>query len=404
MNLKHVVINKELPTYVSALKEEMRQKHYSDFEIRTMDRVWQELIHDSADHPDQEFNEDYRQEFVHRTYAGVMEQRDAMYRITRAMNMLSDYVVFGVIFRQYCTPETSFSEGFFALFEAYLESEKERRRSELALKSLRVRLMRFHDYLIDTGAENFRNVTNEQINNYVLSLARYSTTYVSEVLRMLRRLSDYAYQNKHCERSFAAGIPHVKNLRQQKLPCTFTDDEIQKVLQSIDRSNPIGKRNYAIFLVAARLGLRSSDIMALEFSNIDWDNRSISIVQQKTRHSLTLPLPDDVGWAVIDYLKHGRPVSDVNTVFISHLPPYHRLNTLCNLIPKQLRKAGIKSPINKRTGMHAFRHSLATRMLEKEVPLSVISQTLGHADISSTEIYIRVSLRQLSKCGLEVDW
>ena len=191
-----------------------------------------------------------------------------------------------------------------------------------------MRLMRFHDYLIDTGAENFRSVTNEQINNYVLSLARYSTTYVSEVLRMLRRLSDYAYQNKHCGRSFATGIPHVKNLRQQKLPSTFTDDEIQKVLQSIDRSNPIGKRNYAIFLVAARLGLRSSAIMALEFSNIDWDNRSISIVQQKTRHSLTLPLPDDVGWAVIDYLKHGRPVSDVNTVFISHLPPYHRLNTL----------------------------------------------------------------------------
>lgn len=393
----------QLPTIVLELKEEMKRKGYSEYEINTMDKIWENLILYATKEPDTEFNEEYRQNFIEKEYAEAMEQRDSMYRITRAMNMLSDYIRFRVIFRQYCTPDTTFSKGFSELFEAFLEEEGRRKLSEGTMKALRGRLMRFHDYLVDTGASDFTGVIQEQVNDYVLSLARFSTTYVSETLREIRRLFDYAYQNGVCDKSFADSIPHVKNIRQQKLPSTFTTEEIEKILKSVDRKNPIGKRDYAIFLIAARLGLRSSDIRALTFASIDWDNRVISITQQKTGKALSLPLPDDVGWAIIDYLKHGRPESESKTIFVSHNTPYGELKTLSNAIPRQMRKAGIKSPANKRTGMHAFRHGLATRMLEKDVPLPVISQTLGHADISSTEVYLRISIKQLSKCGLEVD-
>lgn len=93
----------------------------------------------------------------------------------------------------------------------------------------------------------------------------------------------------------------------------------------------------------------------------------------------------------------------LKNIFVSHMYPYGELHSLGNVIPRQMRTAGINTPANKRTGMHAFRHGLATRMLENDVSLPVISQTLGHADISSTEVYLRISIKQLALCGLEVD-
>ncbi len=195
----------------------------------------------------------------------------------------------------------------------------------------------------------------------------------------------------------------MKNLRQQKLPNIFTVEEINRILDSVDRNNPIGKRNYAIILIAAKTGLRSSDIRSLKFQDIDWDNKTINITQVKTKRSLSLPLLDDVGWAIIEYLKNGRPETDCNNIFVSHSYPYGELTTVCNIVPRQMRKAGIESPANKRIGMHSFRHSLATRMLEDDIPLTIVSQTLGHADTTSTEIYLRISIKQLAKCGLEVD-
>lgn len=90
-------------------------------------------------------------------------------------------------------------------------------------------------------------------------------------------------------------------------------------------------------------------------------------------------------------------------VFIQHNPPYGQYADLRSLLVKQMRKAGIETPANKRIGMHCFRHSLATTMLEKGVPLPVISQTLGHADISSTEVYLRINISQLRLCALEVE-
>lgn len=403
MEYRDFIPTTELSTQIAKLKGVMKEKKYSAYEINTMDSVWQKLLIYAEDNPSDIFNEDYRQQFITTVFGEAMESRDSMYRITRAMNMLSDFIIFKVIFRQYCTPKTTFSEEFREGFESFIASEKKRNLSSGTLQSIHGRLIRFHDYLIDTGISNFSLITREVLNTYVLSLARFSTTYTSEALRTLRRFLDYAYENHYCENTLSNCIPHVKNLRQQKLPSIFTTEEINKILVSVDRNNPIGKRNYAIILIAATTGLRSSDIRTLSFQNINWDTKTINITQVKTKKSLSLPLPYNVGWAIIDYLKHGRPETNCKRIFVSHTHPYQELTTLCSIVPKQMRKAGIKSPANKRTGMHSFRHSLATRMLENNVPLPVVSQTLGHADITSTEVYLRINIKQLAKCGLEVD-
>lgn len=397
------VFTSELQIYISKLKEVMQQKDYSNCQIQTYNKIWNNMISYAMNQPDQEFTEDFRQHFLQDVYAESLENRDSMYRITRAVNMLSDFVQFHVIFRQYCTSKTAFSEELKAIFVGFLEEEFHRHFTENTMKSLRTRLLRFHDYLYDIGIRDFRSVSGEIINMYILSLARFSTTYVSETLREIRRMLNWAFDNQYIDIQLAKYVPHVKNIRQQKIPSTFTAAEIDQILSSVDRANPIGKRNYAIFLIAAKLGIRSSDIRTLTFSNIDWDKKLISFSQKKTGRSLVLPMPDDVGWAIIDYLKNGRPETDVKNIFVSHQYPYEELSTLGNIVPRQMRSAGIKTPTNRRTGMHAFRHGLATRMLENDVPLPIISQTLGHADIGSTEIYLRISIDQLSKCGLEVD-
>ncbi len=403
MEGKNKVFTSELQTYVSTLKEVMRQKGYSDCQIKTYNKTWQKMLSYAIEKPNQEFTENFRQQFLQDVYAEALEKRDSMYKITRAVNMLSDFTSFHVIFRQYCTPKTDFSEELQEIFSGFLREENHRNFVENTMKSIRSRLLRLHDYLYDIGIRDFNDVTSEILNTYVLSLARFSTTYITESLREIRRMLVWAYENKYIKVPLSNCIPYVKNIKQQRLPSTFTAAEIEKILKSIDRANPIGKRTYAIFLIAARLGIRSSDIRALTFSNINWDNKTISFAQKKTGHALSLPMPDDVGWAIIDYLKNGRPETNVKNIFVSHSYPYGELTSLGNVVPCQMRKAGVKTPINKRTGLHAFRHGLATRMLENDVPLPIISQTLGHADISSTEIYLRISIKQLSKCGLEVE-
>lgn len=403
MEAKTTVFTAELFPLVSALRNEMQKKGYSPSSMRGLENVWDALLRYASTVPDTSFDEKFREGFLQAEYGFRMDLEYTMYRASRALELLKNYIDFGVVTGIPKRERQEFSDGYRPLMTAFADGEARRGLAEGSMKSLWSRLYRLHLFFVDKGADTFSMVTCDIINDFIKYLAPYSTTYVSENLRMLRRLSLYAFQNGYHAEDLSGCIPSVKNSRQQRLPAVFTEDEVEKILSSFDRENPIGKRNYAIFLLAARMGLRSCDIKALEFDFINWTEKTLSFTQQKTKKFLTLPLPDDVGWAIIDYLKHGRPVSDSRYVFIQHKPPYGQYADLRNVLVKQMRRAGIEAPANKRIGMHCFRHSLATAMLENGVPLPVISQTLGHADISSTEVYLRVNISQLKLCALEVE-
>lgn len=403
MEAKTTVSTAELRPLVSALKNEMQKKGYSPLSMRGLENVWDALLHYASTVPATAFDENFREGFLQTEYGLRMDLEYTMYRASRALELLKNYIEFGVVTGVPKKQRREFSDAYRPLMTAFSDGEARRGLAEGTMKSLWSRLYRLYLFLTDKGADTFSMVTRDMINDFIKYLAPYSTTYVSENLRMLRRLSLYAFQNGYHAKDLSGCIPAVKNSRQQKLPAVFSEDEVEKILSSFDRENPMGKRNYAIFLLAARMGLRSCDIKALEFSFINWTEKTISFTQKKTKKYLTLPLTDDVGWAVIDYLKNGRPVSDSKYVFIQHVPPYGQYRDLRNVLVKQMRKAGIETPANKRIGMHCFRHSLATTMLENGVPLPVISQTLGHADIASTEVYLRINISQLRLCALEVE-
>lgn len=403
MEVKTTVSTAELLPLISALKLEMQKKGYSPLSIRGLENVWDALLHYASTIPETAFDEIFREGFLQAEYGFRMDLEYTMYRASRALKLLKNYIDFGVVTGVPKKQRQEFSNGYRSLITAFADKEARRGLAEGSMKSLWSRLYRLHLFFLDKGADTFSMVTRDMINDFIKYLAPYSTTYVSENLRMLRRLCLYAYQNDYHAEDLSGCIPFVKNIRQQRLPAVFTEDEIEKILSSFDRENPMGKRNYAIFLLAARMGLRSCDIKALEFSFINWTEKTLAFTQKKTKKYLTLPLPDDVGWAIIDYLKNGRPISDSKYVFIQHKPPYGQYTDLRNVLVKQMRKAGIETPANKRIGMHCFRHSLATTMLENGVSLPVISQTLGHADIASTEVYLRINVSQLKLCALEVE-
>lgn len=403
MEVKTTVSTAELLPPISALKIEMQKKGYSPLTMRGLENVWDALLRYASTVPATSFDEKFREEFLRAEYGFRMDLEYTMYRVSRALELLKNYIEFGVVTGFSKKGLHEFIDGYRPLMTAFADGEARRGLAEGSMKSLWSRLYRLHLFFIDKGADTFDTVTRDMINDFIKYLAPYSTTYVSENLRMLRRLCLYAFQNNYHSEDLSGCVPFVKNSRQQRLPAVFTEDETAKILSSFDRENPMGKRNYAIFLLAARMGLRSCDIKALEFGFINWTEKTVSFTQKKTKKYLTLPLPDDVGWAIIDYLKNGRPVSDSKYVFIQHTPPYGQYKDLRNVLVKQMRKAGIETPANKRIGMHCFRHSLATAMLENGVPLPVISQTLGHADIASTEVYLRINISQLRLCALEVE-
>ena len=141
----------------------------------------------------------------------------------------------------------------------------------------------------------------------------------------------------------------------------------------------------------------------MKFTNILWERKLISINQQKTKEPIELPLFPEIGNAVIDYLKHGRPQSSLSYIFLRHIPPYDNVcnNLLYGIIKKYLNLSGINYD-ERRHGPHALRHSLATNLLKKEVTLPVISSVLGHTRSESTIFYLRVDTNSLRRCALEV--
>jgi integrase len=195
----------------------------------------------------------------------------------------------------------------------------------------------------------------------------------------------------------------IKYIRAKKIPSVYTREEVEAIIESIDKSHPQGKRDYAMILLAARYGLRVSDINGLRFCNLDWEHNKIVLIQQKTQKKVSLPLSEEVGGAIIEYIKFARPSVDLPYVFITAHAPYKELgsNTMTASIADYMRAAGIDST-QKKHGPHSLRHSLATNLLKVNEQLPVISEILGHKTTDSTMTYLRVDTDLLRQCALDV--
>jgi len=147
-----------------------------------------------------------------------------------------------------------------------------------------------------------------------------------------------------------------------------------------------------------------SDIRGLKLNNLNWSRKTISLTMQKTKQPLKLPLLDDTGWAIIDYLKNGRPETRCDAVFVRHRAPYDSFGeneSFYRELHRYMIKAGLKIPLDIHCGLHSLRSTLARNMLEARVPLPVISEVLGHQSINTTSIYLKIDLDGLKRCALD---
>jgi len=196
----------------------------------------------------------------------------------------------------------------------------------------------------------------------------------------------------------------IKSHRAEKVPSFYTNEEIRKMALTIERNTPAGKRNYAMFMLASQLGMRSSDIRHLQFGNINWERNIITFKQYKTEKTIELPLFTNIGEAIIDYIRNGRPPSKEKTIFLRAVAPFTAINDSSSfscIISNIIYKAGIETK-GRHHGSHCLRHSLATNLLKQGTSLPVISETLGHNNTGSTLIYLHVDVKGLLRCSLDV--
>lgn len=222
-------------------------------------------------------------------------------------------------------------------------------------------------------------------------------------LSLLRTFLRYLNTFNYLNIDYSYLVPSMKRIP-KSMPTIWTEDELNIFLNTakqISLESDVYKRDYVMFFIAIRLGLRISDIKNLKFDDIDWINKEINIIQVKTKVSLKLPLLDDIGWALIDYIKNSRPSSKLRNIFIDHNDSSLPVKRMTLTITKICDVGNIDITSKRKKGIHSFRFSLATQMLNKQIPLDIISSSLGHSTINSTNHYLSLDSKSLVKCCME---
>jgi site-specific recombinase XerD len=215
----------------------------------------------------------------------------------------------------------------------------------------------------------------------------------------LRSFLNYARYRGEVILDLAAAVPVVANWSRPSIPRAISADQVHQLLISIDRRTAIGRRDYAILLLLARLGLRSGEVAFLELDDIDWNSGTLS-VRGKSGLRNTLPLPLEVGKAIAAYLQCGRPPCDSRRVFLRARAPVGGFRGPCaigSIVRHSLERAGVNAPTY---GAHQFRHGLATEMLRQGASLREIGEVLGHRHSQTTKIYAQVDLEALRTLAL----
>ena len=291
------------------------------------------------------------------------------------------------------------------ILKKFLDNLKTKKLSDEYIYSHQKTLLKFLKYLRKSNILHISKITNDNIFNYILTLKIYKQSYKYNIVSKIRVFLKFMYLNNFTSKDFTLAIPKIKINHNNKIPHTiWSTDEIRKILNSINTNTKVGKRDYAIFMLLTHLGLRFSDVKNLKFENIDWQMNILNITQSKTGKIVTLPLLDNIGSAIIDYIKNGRPNVDSKYIFLnkkdeSFSPQFG----FYHILKKYLKLANIDISNKKYIGTYSLRHSLATTLLQNRTPLSTISGILGHTDMNNTAIYLKVNIPSLKECCLKLE-
>lgn len=400
-----------LPDLISELEQELLRLGYTKGSMTFYRRRWNQLMAYAEDRGECYYTEQLGMDFL-KEFFGVTQEDfsrtlpQAETQEIRVIRMVGDFQLHHAVLRRYLKHKEILTTPFFVDIRSRFQSSCEKKGySQVTTEHYVKQSSYLMDYLAAQGMNDFTAVTLDTVNAYIRTLAGFSYKTVEQHICSLRAFFRFLYQEGIMPDDLAAKMPMVKARKQTAIPSVWTHEELKQLVGAIDRGSPKGRRDYAIILIACRLGLRCTDIKNLCFENFNWTEKKICFTQSKTGQPMELPLVPDVGWAVIDYLRYGRPKVDSSRIFVRHMAPFLPFaegDHMDQLIRTYMVKAHIPMR-GKHRGMHSLRHTMASVLLEKDTPLPVISDIIGHLDTNSTAVYLKVDMERLAECPLDFE-
>lgn len=318
----------------------------------------------------------------------------------RNIQILNEYLEYGKIsnrihdFQKYPLPDNELGK----LANSFYDYCRLKRNAPLTIVHHQRALSLFLKFLEIKGINAPANITADSLFDFVNS-GPQTNQKISSIRAFFNYLQD---QGVIDVRPIISILHKVKFKEFEPLPSVYTAEEIAAIENAINRESPIGKRDFAVVILASRLGLRASDIAAMKPSNIDVTHLRISIIQHKTKEPLVLPLLPIVKQAISDYLEYVRPNVRFDNIFVTKTSPLRPLTTesINSIVRRAISASGIK--VGKRHfGTHSLRHSLATQLLSNGNSLPTISGILGHKNTETTMAYLRVDTEGLRAFALD---
>jgi integrase/recombinase XerD len=254
---------------------------------------------------------------------------------------------------------------------------------------------KFLDHIFDVQLVDFSTISAQNIVDYIRSYASgHGAADSALMVCSIRSFLRFLVFNGKIEATLSDCVPTVSCRNGLRIPSHLSANELSHFLKCSKGSSPVQRRNYAMFLLLARLGLRASEVVTLALDDIDWEHGELTI-RAKGNKQAHLPLPKEVGNALVAYLKHGRPVCPYRNVFISPRAPYRSLkngSVVSSIVNRAVKRAGLNP---QKKGAHLLRHTLATECLRKGATLTEVGEILRHRNIDTTAIYAKVDFTRL---------
>lgn len=281
----------------------------------------------------------------------------------------------------------------------------EYRSSIVSVQVIRKHRQVLFEFLQFAKKNKIKEVKDIQISTLLkfFRITKMERTMKAVFANCLRIFTKYLFEEGLISKNIGLLIPKFKRTPNSKLPQTYSPGELKQLLKSIDRASPTAKRNYAIVQLLVQFGLRPSDVTELNINNINWDSDKIVFNHAKNGELNVKPLIPEVGNAIMDYLKNGRPESDDCHVFLAHRPPKLSLssNAISSIVARTFRASNI-DPTGRTVRPRVFRYSYASRLEKANVPYHLIAKGLGHKGTTSVKGYTPIENEDLKVCCLEV--
>ncbi len=392
----------------SLCDDELRQREYRSYHYEKLVTGWNELYEWMKSHNYTEFNQEIGYTYCNEVFGAHLlteDIKDSVRIKLRSIRMLISYQRDGDF--EFRTPkiEHDFNDPIGKLVLEYIKfCENTLQLSPSTIKGKELYLYELKQYLW------IRQVSLQKLNTDTIEsffkFKSYSLASRHNAGRTIKLFLRFSFDKGNIDKDLSFYVLQDNYRKQSKLPTTYDENEIQKIIESVERSSSIGKRDYLILLLAAQYGWRSGDITHFRFDYIDWDNNVIRFNQHKTGNPVEFPLLASVGNAIIDYTKNGR--SAINTPEVIVAADSARKGkplsspTIHSIVTKYMRLANIKNWENKKHGAHSLRHSLATNMLKKNISMPIISVVMGHQNTATTKVYLSIDTEKLRQCVLPI--